>query len=104
MRQPPFAPRRGMTLLELLVVVAILGITAGIVGVSFAQRQELSALENLESNVNAARRLALTSGRPVTIAWETDSAPEVITAMPDGSVLVPGGRFDRLSGRSLHGR
>lgn len=91
-------PRGGVTLLELLVTMAVLGIVAGVVSVTLRRLDE-PAPDSPASRVARARREAVASGRPVTVTIDTMNA----TAWPDGSVVADSVlAVDRLSGRPAH--
>jgi prepilin-type N-terminal cleavage/methylation domain-containing protein len=81
---------RGVTLLELLVVLAILGVMAGLVGLTWRPDQWTGRppeLGSVAASIAAARHQALRTGRPVTlsVAGGLDSVP--IIALPDGRVI-----------------
>jgi prepilin-type N-terminal cleavage/methylation domain-containing protein len=102
-------PRRrsGVTLLELLITVAILGVVAGVVTLTLPRLDE-PAPDTAASRIARARREAVASGRPVTVRVDTvgasASAPPVdATAWPDGSVVADSVlAIDQLSGRPAH--
>ena len=99
MRRSVVADRRGVTLLELLVVLVILGLVASLVAFAPAAVERVPAGE-VEARVAAARREALRSGAPVTIDITIDGHPHSLTALPDGSVIAdPTLGVERLSGR-----
>jgi len=98
---PPRAavrPRAGSTLLELVVVLAVLGIVAGVVGLSFrgaGRRQETRA-----TRISAARRQALERRHPVTLYLGAGDSLHVLTAFPDGRVVGDSALgIDPLTGR-----
>lgn len=98
----PRPPARGVTLVELLVVVAILGVLAGVVGLTW--RPETWTARETETEpaaaVLAARRRAVASGAPVTLVVTAKDRTASVTALPDGRV-IGGDAFglDPLSGR-----
>ena len=63
------AKTRGVTLLELMTVVAIIGITVGLSAMSYdaaAKKQRgVNAAREMMSEMQRARKLALTSGQPI---------------------------------------
>lgn len=90
--------RRGVTLLELIVVLALLGLVLAIAAPTFivpSERQE----SELAKLVGSARRAAILRGEPVTVvldgnAWRIDgdanpAAPPIAT----GSIGSPVGTF-----------
>ena len=80
--------RRGLTLVEMLVVLVLLGVMAGVAAVALPPPlapAPASALNDLAT----ARRTAITSGRSVTVAFSWDSQPaRSVTALPDGRVVA----------------
>lgn len=92
-----------MTLLELLVALAVLGVMAGVVGLAWRPRGTDSA-EARQSGVNmliaAARRRAVQSGAAVPVRMSGPERPILIVAYPDGRVMGAD-RFgiDPMSGR-----
>jgi len=79
---------RGVTLVELLVVIALLGIAAGIAAVGLSPRAAEPA-PAAHRAIAAARRLAIASGRPQTVRIPSNSErPLLATAHPDGSVIA----------------
>jgi len=81
--------RTGLTLVELLVVLALIGVVLGVAGVSLPEvrTDRISANDALA----AARRQAVFEGRPVTIQFaESDSVTSgLATALPDGRTIGP---------------
>ena len=123
--------RCGVTLVELMVVLAVLGLMAGVVGVAFRRTEPPpgpSTLAAAHVQLAAARRDAITTGSSVTItvtlmrpldADPSDTSglmPDVgpvkaasrqyrVTAFPDGSILGdPALAIERLTGRPLQSR
>jgi prepilin-type N-terminal cleavage/methylation domain-containing protein len=95
--------RPGVTLVELIVVLAILGVIAGVTTLAFRTVPPGPRVEPWASAVAQARRTALDSARAVTITLSVNGAPHAVTAMPDGSVIadisIP---VDRLTGEPIH--
>jgi general secretion pathway protein H len=92
--------RAGATLVELLVVLAILGIAAGVVGLAHARLEAPDAESERAARVAAARREALETRRPVRLTLETDEGPAVLTLYPDGTARGDTAfRVDPLTGR-----
>jgi len=78
-------PRRGLTLVELMVVLVLLALVAEVAGVAMrAPRDAGRRVSDAEAAIARARREALASGRPVTVRVAGAAA----TALPDGSVLT----------------
>lgn len=78
--------RDGVTLIELIVVLAVLGILAGLTTVGF--RAERPVERSLAARIAAARRDAVQTGRPVSFVLDDSGSPHAIRALPDGRVLA----------------
>ncbi len=90
---------RGSTLIELIVVLAILGVLAGVTTLAFRRAAPAAEAPSWARAVAAARRTALDSARSVTITVTVDATPRAVTALPDGSVIADQGlTLDRLTG------
>lgn len=76
---------RGATLLELIVVLAILGITT-VVAVVTLDRPYTSSPETVQDSVADARGRAVISGTAVTIIITDKGIATHVTAYPDGRV------------------
>lgn len=112
-----FGRRRGVTLVELLVVLVILGLSTSVVMLAWRQDVAPSAeMGELRRRIGEARRRAISSGRPQRLTFllsrngalttpdqtDSDAAPYTVTALPDGGVLADYDlRFDRLLGTPL---
>jgi prepilin-type N-terminal cleavage/methylation domain-containing protein len=91
--------RVGVTLVELIVSLSILGLLAGVVGIAIPRHDPLTAIGEVSRSLADARRTAITSGHAVTIAITIDGAPHAATALPDGAIIADSGlAIDRLSG------
>ncbi len=95
--------RAGTTLVELLVVLAVLGIGTSIAGLAF-QRAHVAPTPAsvMLGRIAAARREAIATGRDVSATVVLDDQLRAVTAHADGSVLadsVP--VLDPLSGRFI---
>ena len=77
----------GNTLIEILVVLAILGIAAGIAGVGFRSAMPVPVNETTAA-IAAARRDAIRSGKSITIFVEHADRVLSATAHPDGRVVA----------------
>lgn len=91
--------RPGFTLVELMVVLLVLGIMAGVVGLSIRNRPPTPAVSTIDAQLTELRTRAVTSGRPATILLVTDSIVGQATAYPDGRVLSTVGNVERVTGR-----
>ncbi|HXB23559.1 MAG TPA: prepilin-type N-terminal cleavage/methylation domain-containing protein [Gemmatimonadaceae bacterium] len=94
--------RPGVTLVELIVVLAIVAVIAGVTTPAFRRVSLSPNVSPWVSTVNAARRTAIDSNRVVRITLSVDETPHAVTALPDGSVVtdLP---VDRLTGECKHG-
>lgn len=91
---------RGNTLVELLVVLAILGVVAGVTGLAFRPVSETSPVDAVAAQVATARRDALRTGRPVTVMVSRGGDVVAATAHPDGRVVADTTlAIDPLTGR-----
>jgi prepilin-type N-terminal cleavage/methylation domain-containing protein len=85
--------RSGVTLVELLVVLTVLGLILGISGLALASLRapREAALVRV---LREARTEAIRSGKPVRVVFDTLSAqpPNRLTAvfLPDGRAIGPG--------------
>jgi prepilin-type N-terminal cleavage/methylation domain-containing protein len=96
------ARRYGSTLIELVVVLAILGVIAGVAGLSFGEAPKRSTTDKASARVAAARREAIRAGRAVTAVVIRDGHVMMATARADGSVVADSAlSVDRFSGRPL---
>jgi prepilin-type N-terminal cleavage/methylation domain-containing protein len=95
--------RRGVTLVELIVVLAILGVFAGVTALAFRRKKPVPSALAWASEVAAARRTALDSARQVSLTVQIGDSVYAATAMPDGSVIAdPQLGIDRLTGAPTH--
>jgi len=99
--------RSGVTLVELIVVIALLGISAAITGLALSATRPRAAAEDPAVIAGAARDSALRSGRAVTVAVVIAGAPGrrqlFLTAMPDGRVIAERALgIETLTGRAAH--
>lgn len=95
------AGRAGITLIELAVTLAIVGIAAAVTGLAIRAMPAPGAAETRAAEVAAARRRALREGRAVEIELaDSSGAPLRGVALPDGRVLAdPALQVDLFSGR-----
>lgn len=92
--------RRGVTLIEMIVVIAVIGIVAGFVAPSLHLALPVDAGYETQAAVAALRRRALESGRAADTLVERDGRMLVLHALPDGRVLADTSfGIDPLSGR-----
>jgi prepilin-type N-terminal cleavage/methylation domain-containing protein len=96
------ASMRGNTLVELLVVLAVLGIIAGVTGLTFGRAPHRIAPDAADAIIANARRQALRSGSSVTVTMSSGDTLLAATAYPDGRVVADSLlAIDPLSGRAL---
>lgn len=93
--------RGGSTLVELLVVLAILGVVLGITGLSFRREAATPTVDAVRARIADTRRAAVRSGKSVTVIVSGDNGRLLAaTAHPDGRVVADSGLgIDRFSGR-----
>jgi prepilin-type N-terminal cleavage/methylation domain-containing protein len=77
---------RGVTLVELMVVLAVLGVVAGISGLAVASLRPPVEAE-LSARLQRARGTAVRQGRAVTVVGENGTK---ILFLPDGRVIGSG--------------
>ena len=96
--------RRGMTLVELLVTLAIMGVLLGVV--TLAVRQIAQPVgEDPYHIVADSLRVAAASGRAISLSFVIEGAPAAATVFPDGSVVSDSVlAIERLSGKLPHAR
>ena len=111
---------RGVTMVELITVLAILGIMAAVVTAALPEPELGPPPESLLAarvRIAEARREAISRGRAVTVALRvspTDTGTSRgsaartelrATALPDGSIIAdPGLAIERLTGRPIRER
>jgi prepilin-type N-terminal cleavage/methylation domain-containing protein len=98
---PTVRTRDGTTLVELLVVLAVLGVMTSVAGLAFHNmRASPTAAAAVLDRIAAARREAIATGRTVSTTVMLDGRPHAVTAYPDGRVLADSmPALDALSGR-----
>ena len=96
-------PRTGVTLLELILVLVILGIMAGIVGLAAPRVITVAKADSAAASAMELRALAIRSGHVVTGDVSIRSGVVAVSAYPDGRVLADSAlQIDPLSGRVSH--
>jgi prepilin-type N-terminal cleavage/methylation domain-containing protein len=95
--------RAGVTLVELIVVLAILSVIAGVTTLAFSRAKPSVNSPAWQSTIAAARRTALDSARTVSLSVRVGDTIYAATALPDGSFIAdPRLGIDRLSGEVTH--
>lgn len=90
---------QGVTLVELMVVLVLLGVLAGVVGLTLTAAPHPSAVDAATAAILAARDSAVRSGRAVTISVVVSEHVHDATALPDGRVITDApAAIDPLSG------
>lgn len=88
-------PSIGFTLLEVIVVLAIMGVTLGLGGLALASLKPPRESE-LSRELRRARSEAIRGGRPVRTVVNRTARPVHVLFLPDGRALGPG--VDPLTG------
>jgi len=95
--------RPGVTLIELLVAIAIIGVMAGMAIQGFANVRRAAdgdRFATIERELQSARSTALRSRRPVVVQIADSAGALSAIALPDGSMIGDATlRRDRLTGR-----
>ena len=91
--------RAGVTLVELIVVLAILGVIAGVTTLAFRRADTGPSVPLWVGAIAQARRVALDSARAMSLTVRVGDSVYAATALPDGSMVADTGLgFDRLTG------
>ena len=94
--------RRGMTLVELVVVVAIVGVVAGVATLTISHAMQPPA-DDPARLLTGMRRRALRDGEAQAARLMIDSTAHDVIALPDGSVVADSGvPVDRFTARWRH--
>jgi prepilin-type N-terminal cleavage/methylation domain-containing protein len=96
---------RGVTLVELMVALAVLGIMAGVVGLTAVVQGPAPVTSYEAKTIAAARQKAIATASPVSVQTSLADDSKWVLALPDGSIIgaSPLG-FDPLSGRTTASR
>ena len=98
------APRRGFTLLELLVSITILAITSAIATLVIRRAEQPNPNDPWRILVDS-QRAALGSGRDIVVRVLVDERPAYASIRSDGSVVADSMlEIERLSGRHTRAR
>jgi prepilin-type N-terminal cleavage/methylation domain-containing protein len=94
--------RRGVTLIELVVTIAVLGILSSVAAASLLKARQPDR-NGPTAIAEHLRRDAVHSGAPKSGVVMIDSLAVVLTAFPDGSIAADSAlHVDRLTGRMPH--
>lgn len=94
------AGRAGITLVELVVALAILGVAAAVTGLAVRAMPEPAAAERRDGQIATARRRALSQRHPVAVTLADSGLLLRAVAFPDGRVVAdPALEVDPLTGR-----
>lgn len=77
-----------MTLIELMIALALLGILTGVVGLAAGGARSVRTADGPTAKLAEARREALRRGRAVSITVMVSGGSYSATAFPDGSVAA----------------
>jgi prepilin-type N-terminal cleavage/methylation domain-containing protein len=80
--------RSGVTLVELIVVLAIVSLMAGVTTLAFRRADMTPRVAPWVSAMAAARRTAVDSDRTVSLTVRVGDTVYAATALPDGSVVA----------------
>jgi hypothetical protein len=91
----------GATVLELIVTVAIIGVTASIAALA-ARRAPPPDPANPATIIADTLERVLATGMPVTLTFNVHARPVVATVNPDGTIVADSALvIERLSGRMI---
>jgi prepilin-type N-terminal cleavage/methylation domain-containing protein len=99
MRYSEWRQRRGVTLIELIVAIAVLSIMLAVTTLSFANRNRPTVAPlTVSAQVSALRSNAVFSGVPRTSTLRGSTGAILVTALPDGRVVSDLPNLDRIAG------
>ena len=78
---------RGVTLIELMVVLVVLGLMAGVVGLAW--RPGRASQDKGRDAISQARVQVIASGATVRLQVTLEGQRVTVAALPDGSVIAP---------------
>ena len=78
--------RMGVTLLELIIVLAVIAVATAVATVSFRPPQTAISADSMWAQVEELRAQAVRTGRRATATIQTDSGARAVTAYPDSRV------------------
>lgn len=90
----------GVTLIELIVALALIGIMAAVTGLAIRRMPEPDAAQQRADRIVHARREAIDGRRVVVFTLADTGAVRTATAFPDGRVVADSTvEIDPLTGR-----
>ncbi|HTJ20761.1 MAG TPA: prepilin-type N-terminal cleavage/methylation domain-containing protein [Gemmatimonadaceae bacterium] len=96
--------RAGMTLLELIVCVAVLGLTASVSALALRHAAPPDPNDPMTIIADTLESV-LATGAPATLRFNVSGRPALATVNPDGSILADSIlAIDRFTGRSTRAR
>ncbi len=99
MRRLAFNQRRGMTLIELIVTIAVLSVVLAITTLSLAgEKRPKVVVASVTARVRSLRSAAIASGIPQTINLDDSTGTILVTALPDGRVISDMPNLNRMTG------
>ena len=91
----------GFTLAELLIVLAVIGIVAGVVvpaAINLSPSQALAAARFIAADLRYVRSRAVVLGRPLTVRFDL-SAQQYTVSDADGVIMHPWAGSERFEGK-----
>jgi prepilin-type N-terminal cleavage/methylation domain-containing protein len=92
---------RGATLIELIVTVAIIGVTASVAALAVHPAASPDPADPATIIADTLERV-LATGTPVTLTFSVNARPVLATVNPDGTIVADSALvIERLSGRMI---
>jgi prepilin-type N-terminal cleavage/methylation domain-containing protein len=92
------APRAGVTLIELVVALMVLGVISGLAIVTVRRTEQVKLPDPAIVTARRARSEAIATGRAVSFVVGDSTHRRRGTAFPDGSLVAEGLAADPLTG------
>jgi prepilin-type N-terminal cleavage/methylation domain-containing protein len=80
--------RPGVTLVELIVALALLGLIAAVASIAIPSQHVHTASDDVTRTITDARQTAVASGHTATVTVTRNGAPHAVTALPDGAIIA----------------
>ena len=101
---PEGISRRGTTLIELLIVLCVLGVVAGVTALAI-RRIDRPSSDDPATILAESLRAAVDTPRTILVRIPNDGKPLWATIRPDGSIVGDSAlEMDRFTGRPSHAR